>query len=155
MQHFLYKGMDSTTVRKNNITIPNPFVPPKGDMVLDPKSKAGISIVPGCTEGNGQKATMCASSLRSINTQAECGSSDDIYFYSPWRHPGSAPVIDPCGSAGGRIPGQPNGAAGAQFRNTTLTKEGDLGSKLPPMPSQATWKAGESYEVGWTVQANQ
>merc|ERR1719473_2599390 len=123
-------------------------------MVLDPKSKAGISIVPGCTEGNGQRATICASSLRSINTQAECGSSDDIYFYSPWRHPGSAPVIDPCGSAGGRIPGQPNGAAGAQFRNTTLTKEGDLGSKLPPMPSQATWKAGESYEVGWTVQAN-
>ena len=32
--------------------------------------------------------------------------------------------------------GQPTGAAGAQYQNTTLSKEGDLGSNLPPMPSQ-------------------
>jgi hypothetical protein len=69
----------------------------------------------------------------------------------------------------------PLGLAGAQYRNTSLTKQGDLGSQLPPMPSQATWRAGtatlhctgydtrlivlhacagKSYEVGWTVQAN-
>ena len=46
------------------------------------------------------------------------------------------------------------GASGAQYRNTSLTKQGDLGSELPPMTSQATWKAGGSYEVGWTVAAN-
>lgn len=63
-------------------------------------------------------------------------------------------MIGACGSAGGRLPGQPIGAAGAQFRNTSRIKEGNLGSKLPPMPSQALWKAGHSYEVGWTVAAN-
>ena len=80
-QAFLYKGMNASYVQKNNITIPNPFNPAPGVMVLDPKSKAGISIKPGCAKTNGQKATICASSLRTINTQAECGSNDDIYFF--------------------------------------------------------------------------
>lgn len=155
-QRFLYKGMDPKELARRKVTIPNPFTPKPGEMVLDPKSRAGIAITPGCSraDGNGQKATLCAPSLRSINTQAECGSRDDFYFYSPWRHPGSAPMIDACGSAGGRHPWQPTGAAGAQYRNTSLTKQGDLGSELPPMTSQATWKAGGSYEVGWTVAAN-
>ena len=156
-QSFLYKGMNVATLRAKNITIPNPFNPPLGDLAIDPKSTGAISIVPGCAQAkrNGQKATICARSLRTVNTQAECGSvPDDYTYYSPWRHPGSAPMVDPCGSAGGRIPGQGTGAAGAQYRNTSLTKEGDLGSKLPAMPSQATWEAGASYEVGWTVAAN-
>ena len=40
--------------------------------------------------------------------------------------------------------------------NTSLTKQGDLGSKLPAMkPSaSATWKAGVAYEAGWTVSAH-
>ena len=63
-------------------------------------------------------------------------------------------MIDSCGSAGGRFPGQPTGGAGAQFQNSSLAKEGDRGSKLPAMPAQAVWKAGASYEVGWTVAAN-
>ena len=70
-QTFLYKGMDIAALRAKGITIPNPFSPKPGDLVMDPKSKAGISIVPGCAPSgrNGQKATICASSLRSINTQ--------------------------------------------------------------------------------------
>jgi hypothetical protein len=146
--------MDLHTLQLKNITIPDPFNPPIGDMILNPKSMADLKVVPGCAKPNGKKATICKSSLRTINTQAECGTPEDYYYYSPWRYPGSAPVIDSCGSAGGRLPGQPTGAAGAQYQNTTLSKEGDLGSNLPPMPSQATWKAGESYEVGWTVAAN-
>jgi len=32
---------------------------------------------------------------------------------------------------------------------------GDAGSKtLPKMPSQVTWKAGETVEVAWALQAN-
>lgn len=154
-QSWLYKGMDSATLRAKKIAIPNPFNPAPGDMTLNPKSRAGLSIKPGCDKPNAQKATICASSLRSANTRAECGTPDDYYFYSPWRYPGSAPVIDSCGSAGGRLPWQPTGSAGAQYQNTSLASTGDLGSKLPQMPSQATWKAGESYEVGWTVAANQ
>jgi len=65
-----------------------------------------------------------------------------------------APVIDACGVAGGRIPGQGWGAAGADYMNTSLSKQGDLGSSLPPMPAQASWKAGTLNEVAWTVSAH-
>lgn len=51
-----------------------------------------------------------------------CGSDEDYFFYSPWRRPGSAPVIDSCGTAGGRIPGQGDGGFGAAFVNTTHAK---------------------------------
>ena len=46
------------------------------------------------------------------------------------------------------------GGAGAQFQNNSFAHEGSVGSRLPPMPPQATWAAGASYEVGWTVMAN-
>lgn len=155
-QQFLYKGMNQNQLKQKKVLMPDPFNPPAGDMVLDPASLAQLNIVPGCKPeaGNGKKATVCASSLRTANTRAECGSKYDYYFYSPWRAPGAAPVIDSCGSAGGRYPGQSTGGAGAQYQNTSLAKEGDAGSKLPEMPAQATWKAGASYEVGWTVAAN-
>jgi len=58
------------------------------------------------------------------------------------------------GSAGGRFPGQGIGGAGAQFQNSSVAKEGDVGSQLPKMPAQAIWEAGSSVEVGWTVMAN-
>ena len=60
---------------------------------------------------------------------AECGAADDFFYYSPWRRPGSAPVIDACGSAGGRLAGQGAGGYGAQFVNTTHANIGDLGSR--------------------------
>lgn len=41
------------------------------------------------------KATICEPALRTININAPCGSSSDYYYYSPWRAPGSAPVLDP------------------------------------------------------------
>merc|ERR1711865_113011 len=66
-----------------------------------------------------KKATICDSRLRTYNTQAEGGSDADFYQYSPWRAPGSAPVIDACGSAGGRHPGQGTGGAGASFQNSS------------------------------------
>jgi hypothetical protein len=50
----------------------------------------------GCKTPNGKKPTICKSSLRTVNTQAECGSPDDIYYWTPWRAPGAAPVIDSC-----------------------------------------------------------
>jgi hypothetical protein len=77
--------MDSATLRKNKITIPNPFNPKPGDMVLDPKSKAGLNIKPGCNNPLASGlVSVCASSLRTANTQAKCGAPDDYYFYSPW-----------------------------------------------------------------------
>jgi len=99
-------------------------------------------------------ATICDPKQRTVNTGAECGSPDDYFFYSPWRAPGFAPVIDPCGTAGGRLPGQGNGGFGAQYQNTTHAKVGDLGSALPHTPSGVSWTAGDTVEVAWTLQAN-
>jgi len=140
----------------------SPWEPNPGDMVLDPNGPQP-QLKRECdplqtAKASGPKAkanaTICDPRLRTYNTQAECGSAADFYFYSPWRAPGSAPVIDACGSAGGRHPGQGIGGAGASFQNSSLFKLGDMGSKIPPGPSQATWKAGSNVEVGWTVMAN-
>jgi len=158
---FLYKGMTFQEAMDKGVAIP-PWVPNPGDMVLDPKGPQP-QLKRECdplqtAKASGPKAkgnaTICDPRLRTYNTQAECGSAADYYFYSPWRAPGSAPVIDACGSAGGRHPGQGIGGAGASFQNSSLFKLGDMGSKIPPGPSQATWKAGSNVEVGWTVMAN-
>jgi hypothetical protein len=64
-------------------------------------------------------------------------------------------VLDACGSAGGRIPGQGLGNFGAAFQNTTHAQVGDYGSRtLPPKPNGVVWKAGSNYEVAWSLQAN-
>jgi len=152
-QEFLYKGMNMSTIIKNKVIIEDPFNPKVGDMVLDPKSRKSLNIQSNCAKRT-TNATVCDGRLRSANTQAECGGPDDFYYFSPWRAPGSAPVIDSCGSAGGRHPGQGTGGAGAQFQNNSFAKQGDVGSKLPEGPSRASWSIGSMQEVGWTVMAN-
>merc|ERR1719387_3342407 len=116
----------------------------KLDFNADPKPVTKSSC------GKLMKPTICDSSLRTVNTQAECGSPEDIYSQSPWRAPGTAPVIDACGSAGGRLPGMGEGTALAIFTNTSLAFEGEAGSKLPQMEPQAVWQAGSIVEVGWS-----
>ena len=44
-QRFLYKGMGPSDLRKHNITI-DPWDPPVGDMVLDPRSTKKLDIKP-------------------------------------------------------------------------------------------------------------
>ena len=151
-QSFLYNGMNSAMLRAHNITI-DPWFPPQGVMELDRSSTAGLDIKPNCDEPT-RHPSICDTRLRTANSQAECGSADDIYYWSPWRAPGAAPVIDACGTAGGRFPGQGAGKAGAIFQNSSVASQGDLGSHLPQMAPQATWRAGGTAEVGWTVMAN-
>ena len=40
------------------------------------------------------------------------------------------------------------------FQNSSAASQGDMGSKLPAMASQATVRAGGLLETGWTVMAN-
>mmetsp|Transcript_110706 Transcript_110706/g.220087 ORF Transcript_110706/g.220087 Transcript_110706/m.220087 type:complete len:377 (-) Transcript_110706:63-1193(-) len=119
----------------------------------------------GSTCGNEKtaKATICDPNLRTLNRKAICGSNEDKYYFSPWRAPGSAPVFDSCGMAGGSpwaqgAPGwAPGGAAsaGIRYKNTTHAKQGDLGSKvLPPALSGTIWTAGDLVEVSWTMRTN-
>ena len=88
-----------------------------------------------------------------ININATCGGEDDWYYYSPWRAPGAAPVMDSCGVAGGHQP--PQGYFGGIYVNTSHAHIGDYGTQvLPKMPSGVEWKAGVDYEVTWTIEAN-
>jgi hypothetical protein len=64
-----------------------------------------------------------------------------------------APVTDSCGTAGGILPGQGQGSAGADYTNTKFAKVGDLGSNLPPLSSGTVWKVGTDVEVAWSLKA--
>lgn len=131
---------------------------------VEGQSEKNCSVVPTGKEipmgpkapvcSNPLNATVCDPAQRTVNTNAECGGPDDYFFYSPWRRPGSAPVIDACGTAGGRLPGQGDGGFGAQYQNTSHASVGDYGSRLAHTPSGVTWKAGGVVEVSWTLQAN-
>ena len=96
---------------------------------------------------------MCDPALRTVNRNASCGADDDWYYYSPWRAPGSAPVFDSCGMAGGHHP--PDGGFGGIYVNTTFAKLGDAGTKvLPRFDTGVTWAPGDVVEVSWTIEAN-
>ena len=89
------------------------------------------------------------------------GSADDTYAQHPWRAPGSAPVADPCGMAGG----MPVAGGGASvFAKTVVAQgwgqpttlaQGMLGTQvLKKGPAAANWTAGETVEVSWGIRAN-
>ncbi len=76
---------------------------------------------------------------------------DDAYRYNPWRAPGFAPVVDPCGMAGGRHETDPGGGD-ADFEVVPWAKMGDLGSEvLAKGPAVAHWHAGDTVEVSWAI----
>ena len=155
-QSFLFKNMTWKQLVAKNISMPNPYNPEPGTLTMDPKSVQNFQrhpVKPNCANPTA-KPTLCDPRLRTVNTQAACGSPEDIYYYSPWRYPGNAPVIDACGSAGGRFSGQGHGGAGATYTNTSVAKQGDMGSHLPAMAPQATVRAGGLLETRWTVMAN-
>lgn len=115
-------------------------------------SKSGRAQYDLC--GLGKKATINDPALRSVNRAAEAGSELDIYKHNPWRAPGTAPVVDACGLAGGT----PWGGAASEwgwYVNTTYAKHGDRGSEvLPRLPTSTVWKRGGEAEVIWQTTAN-
>lgn len=89
-----------------------------------------------------------------MNLAAEPESPQDSYRFNPWRAPGSAPVTDACGTAGGTRP-EYAGPGDAVFANTSFAAFGDLGSQvLNPAPSGVIWTAGDSVEVWWGIRFN-
>jgi hypothetical protein len=87
----------------------------------------------------------------SANRNATAGTSEDIWKYQPWRSPGLAPVMDPCGMAGGSPVPMYNGA---EYTPTKFAKQGDLGSALKPRPTGITWDAGGVANVSWYIAFN-
>jgi len=103
--------------------------------------------------GLGKKATINDPILRTVNRNATAGSNYDIYKHNPWRAPGSAPVMDACGLAGG-TPWRKNVSEWGDYVPTKYAKHGDYGSKLPELPSNTVWKIGGEAEVIWQITAN-
>lgn len=90
-----------------------------------------------------------------LNMDVVEGSKEDSYRYNPWRAPGFAPVVDPCGQAGGEFGYQRIGGESV-FYNTTIAGKGMMGSKLPATPAanRTRWAAGTWVEVAWGVRYN-
>ena len=90
-----------------------------------------------------------------MNIDAPCGSAEDVTYYAPWRFPGTAPVIDACGVAGGVYQWQGPAAAGGDYSPTVNARRGDRGSELPRLPSvpAPSWAAGSTVEVAWSHKA--
>ena len=91
-----------------------------------------------------------------LNLGAVEGSEEDSYRFNPWRAPGWAPVVDPCGQAGGEYAYQRMGGDSV-FTNTTNAGKGMKGSEvLKPTPraNRTRWRAGSSVEVQWGVRYN-
>lgn len=65
----------------------------------------------------------------------------DWTMHHPWRAPGSAPVIHPCGADGGT-----KGTAGGQETWAPFA--------ISPGLASAQWTAGGSAEVAWSIWAN-
>eukprot|EP00937_MAST-01D_sp_MAST-1D-sp2_P002343 g2343.t1 len=85
-----------------------------------------------------------------LNMDVEEGSDEDSYRFNPWRAPGYAPVVDPCGQAGGEFAYQKIGGESV-FYNTTVARKGMLGSRLPPTPPalRPKWAAGAAHGGGY------
>jgi len=95
-----------------------------------------------------------------LNMHAVDGAVNDSYKFNPWRAPGSAPVIDPCGQAGGKYKQTPVGGDSVFVTvtaNGTTYQMGDLGSQvLPPSAPEdtTTWKIGTTPRVAWGFRYN-
>jgi hypothetical protein len=73
--------------------------------------------------------------------------------HNPWSAPGSAPVADACGLAGGS-PWDWNKAEAGNYVNTTNSRHGMKGTSLAEAPTGTEWKIGGEAEVSWQVRNN-
>jgi len=88
---------------------------------------------------------------RTVNRNATPGSENDIYRHNPWAAPGTAPVGDACGLAGGTPWAQEVSEAG-DYTATKFAHHGMNGTKLAPMDTGVKWKIGGVAEVTWQLE---
>eukprot|EP00658_Telonema_sp_P-2_P009396 TRINITY_DN13521_c0_g1_i5.p1 TRINITY_DN13521_c0_g1~~TRINITY_DN13521_c0_g1_i5.p1 ORF type:complete len:373 (-),score=70.98 TRINITY_DN13521_c0_g1_i5:444-1562(-) len=103
--------------------------------------------------GLGKAATINDPHLRSVNRNATAGSLEDIYRHNPWRAPGSAPVADACGLAGG-TPWLPEVGEAGDYTATKFAHHGMNGTELHEMDTGVVWTVGLEAEVTWQVLNN-
>jgi len=87
-----------------------------------------------------------------IHDDAEYPIPKDWTKYHPWRAPGTAKVLNPCGLAGGST--QNNDIAGGYGNMTVAGKQGFPGTDLPQVNYKTEWIRGSDVEVAWAIAAN-
>jgi len=80
------------------------------------------------------------------------GFPGDWTKWHPWRAPGTAKTLNPCGLAGGST--KNNDAAGGYGNQTVAGVQGFPGTKLPSVLYNTTWKVGAVVDVAWAIAAN-
>ena len=103
--------------------------------------------------GLGKKQTLTDPKYWSVGRDAVPGSPQDIYKHNPWRAPGSAPVMDACGLAGGTYSRSPGAEAG-DYTKTQYAQHGDVGTEvLKPLEGYTppVYKLGGTAEVTWSM----
>lgn len=103
--------------------------------------------------GLGKKATINDPKYRSVNRNATAGSPEDIYKHNPWRAPGTAPVADACGLAGG-TPWKREVSEAGDYTKTKFAHHGMSGTLLKPLDTGVKWAIGGEAEVTWQVENN-
>ena len=106
--------------------------------------------------GLGKKQTLTDPKYWSVGRDAIPGSSNDVYKHNPWRAPGSAPIMDACGLAGGTYK-RTSGAEAGDYTKTIYAQHGDVGTQvLKPLPGYTppTYKLGGTAEVTWQIRNN-
>eukprot|EP00658_Telonema_sp_P-2_P044223 TRINITY_DN32077_c0_g1_i2.p1 TRINITY_DN32077_c0_g1~~TRINITY_DN32077_c0_g1_i2.p1 ORF type:complete len:278 (+),score=35.95 TRINITY_DN32077_c0_g1_i2:96-929(+) len=97
--------------------------------------------------------------LWTMNRAAEELSVNDTFRYHPWRAPGSAPVEDGCGMAGGTTPAHA-GPGHATFMDvsdkSSAAWQGALGSHVlaPTQGAGQPWQIGGVATVKWGLRFN-
>jgi len=85
--------------------------------------------------------------LRTVFTVPEV----DWTKWHPWRKPGSGPIEDPCGLAGGwYTPGDPGNGG----EPPPGVPQGFHGTHVKPLFKETVWVTGKTAEVAWGVYAN-
>jgi len=75
--------------------------------------------------------------------------------YFPWRYPGKAPVLDPCGvTAGGDKPGQRDPPPGPKAGVYASARDSASQKYAPELLDGTKWRIGSIVEVAWAIAAN-
>lgn len=74
--------------------------------------------------------------------------------YHPWRYPGSAPVRDPCGIAGGWFTEGTPGNGGFAPMGVPQGELGSTSTRVPKLLEETVWIADSVAELAWGITAN-
>lgn len=109
-------------------------------------SSAGKSLYPKPYCSNPLEPTNNDPATRSWDPLGQ-SKHGDFTRYNPWRRPGTAPVVDPCGVASGYEHPSPYAATPKGYHAF------DKGTEALRAGTPTHWKAGGTAEVGWALAA--